>query len=200
MIEIHDNPKLADVWVAMAEHFLDTETRHDIPMTALCCIEAGLGIAEARDVWRYEVSPAVGFNLSDVAGEWAGWDRDWLVERIERLRKRWDNAPWTARAMRYHVRAHALDGVWRAIERHMEVLTSLEKHELRAKAARDMTMLARHAFDFCPQDLNALPEDVLNRLRALFPEPFMHAMAPAFVGRDEERAARVRIEFAFQVR
>lgn len=198
MIELHDNPKLVDVWATMADHFLDTETRHDIPLTALCCIEARLSVDEARDVWRYEVSPAVGFNLCDVAGEWMGWDRDWLVERIESLRKRWNNAPWAARAVRYHVRTHVLDGVWRAIARHIEVLLGVEGCEAREQVARDMVILARHAFDFCPPESNSLPEDVLNRLKALFPEPFMHAMAPAFVGRDEERAARLRIDAALQ--
>lgn len=200
MIEVHDNPRLIDVWESMADHFLDTETRQDIPLTAMRCVEAGLSVAEARDVWRYEVSRAVGFNLCDIAGEWACWDREWLVKRIERLRRRWDNAPWTARTLRYYLRAGIMDGVWRAIARSMEVLMGFEGHETRVQAASDMAMLASHCFDFCPAALSALPDDALERLRSLFPDPFMRAMAPAFVTRDEERLARRRVEAALEGR
>lgn len=200
MSEVHDNPRLVEVWVAMADHFLDTETRQDIPLTAMRCVEAGLSVAEARDVWRYEVSRAVGFNLCDIAGEWAYWNREWLVERIERLRRRWDNTPWTARTLRYYLRAGIMDGVWRAIARHMEALLGFEGHEARAQAASDMAMLARHGFDFCPADFGALPEDTLERLRALFPDPFMHAMAPAFVTPVEEGVARRRVKAALEGR
>lgn len=33
-------------------------------------------------IFSHEVAPAVGFNLFEIAGEWAGWDRSWLQERI----------------------------------------------------------------------------------------------------------------------
>jgi GNAT superfamily N-acetyltransferase len=75
-----------DVWMAMAEHFLDTETRHELPHTAFCCLRAGYTLEEARAIWTLEVWPALGFNLRYVAGEWAGWDRDWLIERIGKPR------------------------------------------------------------------------------------------------------------------
>lgn len=58
MFGVHEDPQRVDVWVAMADHFLDTETRHELPRTALACLEAGLSAAEARDVWYYEVSRA----------------------------------------------------------------------------------------------------------------------------------------------
>ena len=76
------------VWIALAEHFLDTETRHQLPNAALACVRAGYGVEEVRAIWGCEVAPAVGFNLYLVAGEWACWDPEWLVERIERIRAR----------------------------------------------------------------------------------------------------------------
>ena len=76
MIETSEKPSRIDVWVAMADHFLDTETRHDIPFAALRCVEAGLSSVEARSVWQHEVEPAVRFNVWDVAGEWACWDKE----------------------------------------------------------------------------------------------------------------------------
>jgi hypothetical protein len=53
MHDITVDPKRIEVWVAMADHFLDTETRHDIPLTAMRCIDAGMTFSEARRVWRY---------------------------------------------------------------------------------------------------------------------------------------------------
>ena len=110
-------PGRITVWLAMADHFLDTETRHDIPLTALLCVEAGWSCERARDAWRHEVSPAVAFNLWSVAGEWAGWDREWLVARIERLRSSWHNRPGTLKSLRYRLRAPGMDGVWVAMPR-----------------------------------------------------------------------------------
>lgn len=178
----------------MADHFLDTETRHDLALTALRCLEAGLTVREAEVVWCHEVSPAVAFNLWIVAGEWAGWPRDWLVERIERRRGRWDNAPGIARGLRYRLRAGCMHGVWVAIARHMQLLL-LQEPRARVVAADDLAWLARHAFDFCPPDPHALPRGALDRLRALYPEPFLHAIRPALVGGEDDLASR-RVEAA----
>ena len=61
-----------DVWEAMADHFLDTETRQDLARTAWRCVQAGLTVEQAARIWRDEICPAVGWNLWQVAGEWAG--------------------------------------------------------------------------------------------------------------------------------
>jgi hypothetical protein len=179
MIDTATDPRRIAVWQSMADHFLDTETRHDIPWTALRCLDAGLSVAEARDVWRYEVSRAVGFNGWDVAGEWVGWDRDWLVERIDRLRRRWDNTAGTARWLRYRIRVHLLHGVWVSIGRCMAVLMRHGDRAERVQAASDLAWLARHYFDFRPDDLAALRNDERARLGALYPEPVLHALEPA---------------------
>src|SRR5215831_10625735 len=59
MLEDSVAPALIRAWEAMANQFAGTETRHDIPLTALRCLEAGLSVAEARDVWCFEVSPVI---------------------------------------------------------------------------------------------------------------------------------------------
>lgn len=197
MLDITDDPRPIEVWAAMADHFLDTETRHDIPLTAMRCIDAGLTVTGARKVWRYEVSRAVGFNVWDVAGEWAGWDREWLVERTDRLRRRWDNFPGTARWLRYRLRVHLMHGVWVAIERFMEVLVTFQEHADRKRASMDLASLARHYFDFCPDDYGRLGEDDIARLRALYPEPFRRAMRPALIP-GESIAADRRVQTAFR--
>lgn len=192
------DPRRVAVWVAMADHFLDTETRQEIALTALCCVEAGLTPDQASDVWRYEVSPAVSFNLWDVAGEWAGWDRDWLVQRIERLRTRWYHRSGTCRALRYRLGVHCMHGVWIAIGRCMEVLVTVPASAERQQLARDLTFVARHYFDFVPGDLAALDSSDSGRIRALYPEPFQHVMAPALVA-GEAKTADGRLRSALHV-
>src|SRR5688500_807381 len=117
MREIAEDARRIEAWVAMAEHFLDTETRQEIPMTAPRCVQAGLSTEQARLVWQYEVSPAVAFNVWDIAGEWAGWDRDWLVDRIIRLRRRRLGRPGPLSWLRYRLRVHFLHDVWLSIGR-----------------------------------------------------------------------------------
>lgn len=179
MLDIADDPRRIEVWVAMADHFLDTETRHDIPLTAMRCIAADLSIAESRDAWRYEVSPAVALNLWSVAGEWAGWDRDWLIARIDRRRRRWENRPGTLRWLRYRIRVHLMHGVWRSIGRCMEALLKNESRDERERMSEDLASIARHYFNFCPDDYSTLDEATRVRLRSLYPEPFLYLMAPA---------------------
>lgn len=191
------DPRRIELWMDMAEHFLDTETRPHIPLTALRCVEAGLTPSQARDVWRYEVTPAVAFNLWDVAGEWAAWDRDWLIQRIERLRAGWWSRPGTLRALRHRVRAQCLEGVWCAIERCMLTLTEAANCEERARLAADLALLSGHYFDFCQQELATLPGATRRRVRALYPEPFRQAMAPALVP-GEAKGADARVRTALQ--
>lgn len=195
MLDLSTDPRRVEVWVAMADHFLDTETRHDIPLTAMRCIDAGLTVTEARSVWCYEVSPAVGFNVWDVAGEWAGWNREWLVERIERLRRRWDNRKGTARWVRYRLRVHLMHGVWSAIGRFMAVLLDVCDPVEREQTSVACASLARHYFDFCPEDYGGLGRDDVARRRALYPQPFRHAVNPALVP-GESILAHMRVQAA----
>jgi len=168
------DPRRVAVWEALAEHFLDTETRHHIPRTALECVQAGLSPEEARAVWHCEVWPALSFNLVDPAGEWAGWNRGWLVQRVLEKRK-----PLETCGVRGWCRSQF--GDWRAIERCMRLLLDLPTDAERERLALDLGFLARHAFDFALGTLRA-PEPVDRvRLCALYPEPFRHALAPAML-------------------
>lgn len=194
MLEQTDDLRRINVWVAMADHFLDTETRHDIPLTAMACVRAGLSVAEARDVWRYEVSPAVGFNAWDVAGEWAGWDRDWLVKTVRRVGNRWDVRMfrWLGR----RVPVPCMHGFWVSIGRCMQALLETEPPDREPQAAR-LASLARHYFDFCAADYSMLAAPARQKLRSLYPDPFEYLLAPATtVG--EFRLAHQRVRAALR--
>jgi len=182
------DPALIAVWVSMADHFLDTETRHDLPLTALRCVEAGLSPADARAIWQHDVSPAVGFNLFDVAGEWACWDRDWLIATIESVRKsRW-HRPGMWRAMRWPM--PLMGGQWLAIERCIDFLQALPSPRIRQRTANDLAFLARHWFDVSGPALSGLPEEERRGIRRLYPALFGFLLGSALSARERKGAER----------
>lgn len=74
------------VWDALGELFLDTDTRPGLPLIAWTLAESGLDEAALDEIWREEVTPALSFNLTLVAGEWGYFDLDWLTKQIVRRR------------------------------------------------------------------------------------------------------------------
>lgn len=71
------------VWDAIADLFLDTEI--DVRMREHVARELArspFSIDQLHRIYLYEVAPVVHRNLKIVAGEWAGFGRDWLGERI----------------------------------------------------------------------------------------------------------------------
>src|SRR6478609_6253839 len=193
MTKTSTDPAMLAVWVSMADHFLDTETRHDLPLTALRCVEAGLTPVQAREVWQHDVSPAVGFNLFDIAGEWAGWDEEWLVARIAEARQsRW-HGPGRWRKLRLPM--PLMGGQWLAIERIIEFLRAMPDASAQKRAAADLTFLARHLFDFCSTDLSNLASEDRERVRALYPAPFDSLLGSA-LQTQERAAATLRLQQA----
>lgn len=137
------------IWVDFAEHFLDTETRHLIPASAGLCVSSGVSIDEGCDIWRFEVTPAVSPNLWSVAGEWSGWDREWLCARIAERRRRLPiRVPFVAN-LRYRLIVHFNHEVWPAIAACMAALERAPEAR-RQELVKDLTWLARHYFDLRP--------------------------------------------------
>jgi len=161
------------VWESMAEHFLDTETRQTLPRTALTCLHAGLGVEDARAVWRYEVTPAVHFNIWDIAGEWSGWDRTWLVARILSCRGRGLSRPGPLGWLTYRCRVHFNHCIEVAVVQLMEALIASPDP---TRDASWMEVLAQHFFDchasplpdLAPSQREAF-ERVANRCIEIFP-------------------------------
>ena len=102
------------LWVALSELWLDTElSAGDLERIARVMVDSGLTLEELRQVYLVEVAPAVSPNLLVVAGEWAGFDEEWLCSRIVRnLRDRPRRTrfrawfPLTRRPMLYATERH----------------------------------------------------------------------------------------------
>lgn len=70
------------VWVAMSDLFLDTDVRLSYCSIARILAVAPFTIEQMGAILHKEVSPIAAPNLMVVAGEWAGFDEEWLVSRI----------------------------------------------------------------------------------------------------------------------
>ena len=88
------------VWEALSEFFLDTELDDtDDQRIAEVLVLSTYSIQETEEILRFEVYPVLIWNLRSVAGEWAGFNRDWLREMIEprlnrRPKIRWPKLQW----------------------------------------------------------------------------------------------------------
>lgn len=74
------------VWEALSELWLDTELS-DLQLAAIARTIAAspYSLREIRIIHDTEVAPAVSANLMCIAGEWAGFDSQWLDERCRRI-------------------------------------------------------------------------------------------------------------------
>lgn len=80
------NPALDErfpVWDALSEFFLDTEhDAADYDRIAGILAKSSYSTEELRDILSFEVTPVCRWNLFSIAGEWSGFDREWLNARI----------------------------------------------------------------------------------------------------------------------
>jgi hypothetical protein len=71
------------IWAALSEFYLDTELQDsDFLHIAFTIIESPYALEEVKTINKYEVFPVLQGNLLSPAGEWAGFDQDWLAEKI----------------------------------------------------------------------------------------------------------------------
>jgi hypothetical protein len=79
------------VWAALSELWLDTELADDdLRRIAGVMGQSGYSVGELREIYLFEVAPVVSPNLLTVAGEWAGFDHDWLFAEATRRARRGD--------------------------------------------------------------------------------------------------------------
>ena len=71
------------VWSALSEFYLDTELQEsDYCHIAATIIDSPYSIDEVKKINKYEVFPVLQPNLLSIAGEWAGFDEEWLTKLI----------------------------------------------------------------------------------------------------------------------
>jgi hypothetical protein len=76
------------LWIALSDLFLDTDVSLSYDHILEVMTQTGFTDDEVQEILLYEVEPALCFNLYDVAGEWAGFEEHWLIDRIEEIRSK----------------------------------------------------------------------------------------------------------------
>ena len=73
------------VWAALSELFLDTNLDSaDVNRIAKALASSPYSLDELDQILLWEVYPACRSNMLSIAGEWAGFDPEWLESRILR--------------------------------------------------------------------------------------------------------------------
>ena len=178
-----------EVWLAMANPFLDSEERPDVPRIAMIALRAGLTTEEARRVWMYEVAPALVWNLWSVAGEWGAWDPAFVLARIRASGSDPSRHHFFG-ALGYLISMAPFMGMFGSIADTMRVLEEVDG-EAREARASDLCWLAQHFFDMGAWP--AAPAD-RPRLARTYEACFHRAMRAVILGQRErsEGAGRVR--------
>ncbi|BDD08040.1 hypothetical protein FUAX_04720 [Fulvitalea axinellae] len=72
------------VWIALSEFYLDTELQDsDFLRIAFTIIRSPYSLEKVEEINKYEVFPVLQSNLLVTAGEWTGFDKEWLVNRVQ---------------------------------------------------------------------------------------------------------------------
>ena len=70
------------VWLALSDLFLDTDVTVNYDYITRVCAESLFTIDELEMILKCEVAPVVLPNLSNITGEWIGFNEDWLIRKI----------------------------------------------------------------------------------------------------------------------
>ncbi len=70
------------IWDYLQYFWMDTDPEVLFPPIVDVCAASKYSLEELEQIFWNEIEPAVGFNLWDIAGEWAGFEIDWLSARI----------------------------------------------------------------------------------------------------------------------
>lgn len=109
------------VWEAISELWLDTEQGEaGLRYIAQRLAQSGYSLSELEDIYRVEVAPVVHENLRQVAGEWAGFSREWLQKAVLRHLAEPNHRARAERQQAYMTELVADD--WRQVRRPVEDL------------------------------------------------------------------------------
>ncbi|MCX4028492.1 hypothetical protein H0A36_14155 [Endozoicomonas sp. SM1973] len=77
------------VWSIISELFLDNQLRDlDLNHIAKELLKTSFTEKELNEIFYYDVAPICFMNLQNVAGEWEGFDKEWLFSEIQKNRNK----------------------------------------------------------------------------------------------------------------
>ncbi len=104
------------IWLALSELWLDTAlTERDLNHIASVMAESKYSLRELRDIYLYEVAPVLYPNLLNVAGEWAGFEEEWLYGKIKEEMRRSSPTRRFFHRLKRPLMTYATERHWRAL-------------------------------------------------------------------------------------
>ena len=79
---IEDIDNRRPVWLALSNLFLDTDTNLFKEQIIKTLSNSPYSISELDEIMQNEVYPVCYTNLYGIAGEWSGFDPEWLEKKI----------------------------------------------------------------------------------------------------------------------
>lgn len=96
------------VWDSLQNLYMDTDVTLSYGHISSICGESKYSTEELEEILFQEVLPAFRFNMFDLpVPEWAGFQTEWVVERVLAKHRFGKSRPWVLR--RY------TDGHWKAL-------------------------------------------------------------------------------------
>lgn len=89
------------VWTALSDLYLDNDVSLSYDHIVRILAASPYSLDELHEMLMYDVHPALYPNLMSVAGEWAGFEEAWLLERIATIRRQ---PRWRRRISHWFVR------------------------------------------------------------------------------------------------
>jgi hypothetical protein len=114
------------VWIALSQLYLDTELDEAQLLDILKVIsESPYTIEEAKKIDFFEIYPVLKFNILSPAGEWRGFDEEWLTEKIERRFKGDMILAWELSGLKYWWAKKFTSSYWDKLDRYWTTLEQL---------------------------------------------------------------------------
>jgi len=105
--------KRKDVWIAFSDLFLDTDQTIYYKNIIQVCAGSNFSIKELQEILFYEVAPVCSANLKSVAGEWIGFDQNWLISNIF---KHTNKKEWKLKLYKYFGFKGYIKDHWKKLE------------------------------------------------------------------------------------
>ena len=120
------------LWIALSDLWLDTELQdRDRDFIARAMLDSGYDRDTLERIMAEEVAPVVYRNLYSVAGEWTGFDPDWLcAEILAGLRRRGPLGRWWLRRRRALMTRIMRDDWQDILRRHADLIASRKADSL----------------------------------------------------------------------
>ena len=91
------------IWLALSELYLDTELdTADFDRMVSTLKQTNLSLDEIKNIDLYGVFPLLQPNLLSVAGEWAGFDEEWLYQNCYKNYTKRHSSMYRARVKVYN--------------------------------------------------------------------------------------------------